>query len=133
MTVSFPCCGLSHIVAIYIYASYATLSSGIYRLLRVKSLISFLFTSCEMSDLNLNELPFYGFTDSEFMRATGTWVFHSGSLLTDSRGLFRSVIEFPDKDDINMNIIKSKYYNIKQTIKQFTEKSMSFTALIILP
>ena len=76
-----------------------------------------------MSDLNLNELPFDGFTDSEFMRATGPWVFHSGSLLTDSRGLFRSVIESPDKDDINMNIIKSKYYNIKQTGALFQKTS----------
>jgi len=68
-----------------------------------------------MSDLNLNELPFYGLTDSEFMRATRTWVFHSSSLLTDSRDLFRSVIESPDKNDINMNMIESKYYNVKQT------------------
>ena len=53
-----------------------------------------------MSDLNLNELPFYGLTDSKSMRATGTWVFHSGTLLTDSRDLFRSVIKSPEKDDI---------------------------------
>ena len=75
-----------------------------------------------MSDLNLNELPFYGLTDSEFMRATGTWVFHSSSLL-DSRDLFRSVIESLDKDDINMNMIESKYYNIKQTGALFQKTS----------
>ena len=68
-----------------------------------------------MPDLYLDELPFYGLTDREFMRATGTWVFHSGSLVTDSRDFFRSVIESPDKDDINMNTIESKYYNIKET------------------
>ena len=76
-----------------------------------------------MSDLNLNELPFYGLTDSELMRATGTWVFYSGSLLTDSRDLFRSVIESPDKDDINMNTIESKYYNIKQAGSLFQKTS----------
>ena len=75
-----------------------------------------------MSDLNLNELPFYGLSDSELMRATGTWVF-SGSLLSDSRDLFRSVIESPDKDDINMNMIESKYYNIKQTGALFQKTS----------
>ena len=64
-----------------------------------------------MPDLNLNEFPFYGLTASEFIRATGTWVFHSGSILTESRDHFRSVIESPDKDDINMNTIESKYYN----------------------
>ena len=53
------------------------------------------------------------------MRARGTWVFHSSSLLTDSRDLFRSVIESPDKVDINMNKIESKYYSIKQTGKLF--------------
>ena len=76
-----------------------------------------------MSDLNLNELPFYGLTDSELMRATGTWVFYSGSLLTDSRDLFRSVIESPDKDDINMNSIESKYYNVNQTGSLFQKTS----------
>ena len=62
-----------------------------------------------MSDLNLNELPSYGSTNSEFKRATGTWLLHSGSLLTVSRDLFRSVIESPEKDDINMNTMESKY------------------------
>ena len=76
-----------------------------------------------MSDSNLNELPFYGLTDSEFMRATGTWVFHSGSLLTDSRNLFQSVIESLEKDDINMNTMESKYCNIKQTGALFQKTS----------
>ena len=58
------------------------------------------------------------------MKATGTWVFHSASLLTDSRDLFCSVIESPDKDDnLNMNTIESKYYNIKRTGVQFQKAS----------
>ena len=72
----------------------------------------------------LSELPFHGLTNSELMKATGTWVFHSASLLTDSRDLFCSVIESPDKDDnLNMNTIESKYYNIKRTGVQFQKAS----------
>ena len=72
----------------------------------------------------LSELPFHGLTNSELMKATGTWVFHSASLLTDSRDLFCSVIESPDKDDnLNMNTIESKYYNIKRTGVQFRKAS----------
>ena len=73
----------------------------------------------------LCELPFYGLADNEFMKTTGAWVFHSCSLLPDSRDLFCSVLESPDKDDeLNMSTIESKYYSIKQTGKQFQKASV---------
>ena len=63
----------------------------------------------------LSEFPFYGLEDREFMKAIGTWVYHPSCLLSDSRDLFQSVVENPEKvDEWNMNIIESKYYNIKQ-------------------
>ena len=58
------------------------------------------------------------------MKAAGTWVFHSASLFTDSRDLFCSVIESPDKDDnLNMNTTESKYNDIKRTGVQFQKAS----------
>ena len=59
----------------------------------------------------VTELPFNGLSDIEFMKVTGSWVHHSIRILTDSRDLFNSVIESPDKaDDLNLNTIESKYY-----------------------
>ena len=72
----------------------------------------------------LRELPFYGLEDRDFMKALGSWVYHSSRLLTDSRDLFQSVIENPEKgDELNMNTIESKYYNIKQSGAHFQKVS----------
>ena len=65
----------------------------------------------------LSELPFYGLSDREFMKATGTWVYHSASLLTDSKDLFRSVVESPDKDDdLNVNTTQHFFEMSPQTL-----------------
>ena len=67
---------------------------------------------------DLNELPFNGLSDIEFMKVRGSWVHHSTRILTDSIDLCNRVIESPEldrADDFNLNTIESKYYNIKQT------------------
>ena len=66
---------------------------------------------------------FYGLTNRELMIATGTWVYHTASLMTESKDLFHDVIENPDKDDLHTNTIESKYYDIKQTGAFFRKAS----------
>ena len=41
----------------------------------------------------LNELPFNGLSDREFMKVTGSWVHHSTRSVSDSRDLFNGVIK----------------------------------------
>ena len=58
------------------------------------------------------------------MKAIGTWVYHPSCLLSDSRDLFQSVVENPEKvDEWNMNIVESKYYNIKKAGAYFQKAS----------
>ena len=58
------------------------------------------------------------------MKAIGTWVYHPSCLLSDSRDLFQRVVENPEKvDEWNMNIIESKYYNIKKAGAYFQKAS----------
>ena len=72
----------------------------------------------------LSEFPFYSLEDREFMKAIGSWVYHPSCLLFDSRDLFQSVVENPEKvDEWNMNTIESKYYNIKQAGAYFQKAS----------
>ena len=63
----------------------------------------------------LSELPFYSLNDRDFLKAAGSWVYHTNSLIDNIQNLFGNVIAFPVKeDDLNMSTIESKHYNIKQ-------------------
>ena len=66
---------------------------------------------------SLSELPFFNLTNEEFLKETGTWLYHSSSSLFNSKDLFRDVIENPDKanEEVgNGEFIESRYFTIKQ-------------------
>ena len=72
----------------------------------------------------LSNFPFYGLEDREFMKAIGSWVYRPSCLSSDLRDLFQRIVENPEKvDEWNMNIIESKYYNIKQAGTYFQKAS----------
>jgi len=83
----------------------------------------------------LSEFPFYALTNEEFLKETGAWVHNSLTSILESRDLFKSVIESPEKTyDCNENManefIESKYYTIKQCGRRFLDmKNKGFSIL----
>ena len=77
----------------------------------------------------LSELPFYSLNDRDFLKAAGSWVYHTDSLIDNIQDLFGNVIDSPVKeDDLNMSTIESKYHNIKQMgnyLKKTSTKGLS--------